>query len=175
MPHSTEFLYIKKLPYICHSMLCHLVWNSSNKIFLPTPRYAELSQIEFLREFESIFKTALAHESGDPGVPFNGTVARDFRPSGFFFHRSTSPGALIHGLRPFRIWPRIRRENRQYSNFSGVIDTAENNLFQLLVKLVMTCEMVIALSCIPLVTNWRKYGSQKAMHSVPFSKQFISS
>jgi hypothetical protein len=30
--------------------------------------------IEFLREFESsvsIFKTALAHESGDPGAPFN--------------------------------------------------------------------------------------------------------
>jgi hypothetical protein len=43
-----------------------------------------------------------------------------------FFHQSTSPGALIHGLRQFRIWPRIRRENRQNSNrFSFVIDTAE--------------------------------------------------
>jgi hypothetical protein len=28
------------------------------------------NRIEFLREFESIFKAALAHESGDPGVPF---------------------------------------------------------------------------------------------------------
>jgi hypothetical protein len=42
-----------------------------------TPRYAAQhgvdirSRIEFLREFESIFKTALAHESGDPGIPFN--------------------------------------------------------------------------------------------------------
>jgi hypothetical protein len=28
-------------------------------------------RIELLRKFESIFKTALAHESGNPGVPFN--------------------------------------------------------------------------------------------------------
>jgi hypothetical protein len=37
-----------------------------------------------------------------------GTVAREFRPL-FFFHQSTLPRALIHGLKPFRIWPRIRR------------------------------------------------------------------
>jgi hypothetical protein len=35
------------------------------------------------------------------------------------------PRALIHGLKPFRKWLRIRRENRLYSNVSGVIDTAE--------------------------------------------------
>jgi hypothetical protein len=29
------------------------------------------NRIELLREFESIFKISLAHESGDPGVPFN--------------------------------------------------------------------------------------------------------
>jgi hypothetical protein len=29
------------------------------------------NRIEILREFESLFKTALAHESGHPGVPFN--------------------------------------------------------------------------------------------------------
>jgi hypothetical protein len=29
------------------------------------------NRIELLREFESILKTALAHESGGPGVPFN--------------------------------------------------------------------------------------------------------
>jgi hypothetical protein len=28
------------------------------------------NRFELLREFESVFKTALAHESGDPGVPF---------------------------------------------------------------------------------------------------------
>jgi hypothetical protein len=34
-------------------------------------RFSLSNQIEFLREFVSIFKTALAHESGDPGVPLN--------------------------------------------------------------------------------------------------------
>jgi hypothetical protein len=46
------------------------------------------------------------------------------------FHQSTPPRALIHGLRSFRIWPRIRRESRQYSNFSGVIDHAEINFLK---------------------------------------------
>jgi hypothetical protein len=40
-----------------------------------------------------------------------GTVARDIRPL-VFFHRSTPPRALTHGLKPFRIWLRIRRDNR---------------------------------------------------------------
>jgi hypothetical protein len=31
----------------------------------------ESNRIEFLREFESIFKTTLAPESGHPWVPFN--------------------------------------------------------------------------------------------------------
>jgi hypothetical protein len=39
-------------------------------------------------------------------------VSRDFR-SLFFFHQSTTPGAPIHGLKPFRIWLRIRRDNRK--------------------------------------------------------------
>jgi hypothetical protein len=44
------------------------------------------NRIELLREFESIFKTALAHESGDPGVPFNekkteGRKSRETVPS----------------------------------------------------------------------------------------------
>jgi hypothetical protein len=29
------------------------------------------NRIEFVREFESIFKTTLAHESGDPAVPLH--------------------------------------------------------------------------------------------------------
>jgi hypothetical protein len=40
--------------------------------------------MELLREFESIFKIALAHESGDPGVQFNektkGRKSRDTVP-----------------------------------------------------------------------------------------------
>jgi hypothetical protein len=47
------------------------------KIFLSTPRYAAQRgvdfrlRIEYLREIESICKTVLAQESGDPGVQFN--------------------------------------------------------------------------------------------------------
>jgi hypothetical protein len=33
--------------------------------------FVESNRIEYLLEFESIFKTTLAHESGDPGVLFN--------------------------------------------------------------------------------------------------------
>jgi membrane-bound metal-dependent hydrolase YbcI (DUF457 family) len=42
-----------------------------------------------------------------------------------FFHQSTPHRALTHSLKPFRIWLRIRRNNRHYSSFSGVNDTAE--------------------------------------------------
>jgi hypothetical protein len=42
-----------------------------------------------------------------------------------FFHQSSPPRSLIHGLKPFRIFPRICRKNRQYSNFSVVNDPAE--------------------------------------------------
>jgi hypothetical protein len=51
--------------------------------------------------------------------PFKGTVSRDFRPLVFF----TNQPHL--GLKPFRIWLCIRRENRHYSSFSGVNYTAE--------------------------------------------------
>jgi hypothetical protein len=37
------------------------------------------NRIELIREFESIFKTALAHESGDRGVPFKGIVSPDWK------------------------------------------------------------------------------------------------
>jgi hypothetical protein len=47
-----------------------------------------------------------------------------FSTSGFF-HQSTPPRA--HMLKPFRIWLRIRRNNRHYSSFSGVNDTAETD------------------------------------------------
>jgi hypothetical protein len=47
------------------------------KNFVPTPRYAKklrampIFVVAYLREFESICKTVLAHESGDPGEQFN--------------------------------------------------------------------------------------------------------
>jgi hypothetical protein len=37
-------------------------------------RFSSSNLIEYLREFESICKTVLAHESGDPGVQFNETT-----------------------------------------------------------------------------------------------------
>jgi hypothetical protein len=47
-----------------------------------------------------------------------------FSTSGFF-HQSTPPRALTHRLRPFRIWFRIRRNNRHYSSFRDAMDTTE--------------------------------------------------
>jgi hypothetical protein len=47
-------------------------------------------------------------------------VSRDFRPS-IFFHKTISPRALIHGLKPFRIWLRLRRG----SGFGGLYQTAD--------------------------------------------------
>jgi hypothetical protein len=43
----------------------------------------------------------------------------------YFSIKSIGPWPLIHGLRPFRIWPRICWENQQYLNFRGVIDPLE--------------------------------------------------
>jgi hypothetical protein len=43
-------------------------------------------------------------------VPLKGQLHEIFDPS--FFHQSTPPRALIHGLKPLRIWLRIRRDNR---------------------------------------------------------------
>jgi hypothetical protein len=53
-----------------------------------------------------------------------GTVSRDFQPL-VFFTNQTPPRALTHRLKPFRIWLRIRRNNRYYSSFSGVNDKCQ--------------------------------------------------
>jgi hypothetical protein len=75
-----------------------------------------------------------------PGL-MKGTVARDFRPS--VFSSNNPPRALIHVLKPFRIWLRICRENRLYSNFSGVMDTAET---------------ISAVSMTPLKLMWHRWN-----------------
>jgi hypothetical protein len=41
-----------------------------------------------------------------------------------FFHQNIRPGSLIKGLKPFRIYFRIREDNRIFKNACGVIDTA---------------------------------------------------
>jgi hypothetical protein len=43
----------------------------TKKIYSARSQFFSSNLIEFLREFESICKTVLAHESGDPGVRFN--------------------------------------------------------------------------------------------------------
>jgi hypothetical protein len=47
-------------------------------------QFSSSNLVEDLREFESIYKTVLAHESGDPGVQFNdkneGRKSRDTAP-----------------------------------------------------------------------------------------------
>jgi hypothetical protein len=48
-----------------------------------------------------------------------------FSTSGFFFHQTTRSGPLIHRLKHFRIWLRIREVIRQSRCLSGVNDTAE--------------------------------------------------
>jgi hypothetical protein len=39
----------------------------------------------------------------------------------FFFHQTIRPRALIRGLKPFRIWLRIRRENRVGNRQNGLL------------------------------------------------------
>jgi hypothetical protein len=52
-------------------------------------RFFSSNLVEDLREFESICKTVLAHESGDPGIQFNektdGKKSRDTVPLSVFF------------------------------------------------------------------------------------------
>jgi hypothetical protein len=48
------------------------MWHSGDSIFV-----VKLNQIELLREFESMCKTILAHESGDPGVQFDEKKTED--------------------------------------------------------------------------------------------------
>jgi hypothetical protein len=64
MQHSAEFQLRARL----HSMESRLpaMRHSAESIFV----------VEYLREFESICKTVLAHESGDPGVQFNENLVR---------------------------------------------------------------------------------------------------
>jgi hypothetical protein len=65
-------------------------------------------------------------------MSLKGTVARDFRPLVFFII-STPPRALVHGLKPFCIWPNIWRKKStifefwrdhwpRWNGFSGIID-----------------------------------------------------
>jgi hypothetical protein len=58
-------------------------------------------------------------------IPLKGQWNEIFDPR-FFFHQSTPPRALIHGLEPFCIRPNIRRKKSTiFDHFSGVIDPAE--------------------------------------------------
>jgi hypothetical protein len=52
----------------------------------------------------------------------------------FFFHQSTPPRALIHGLRPFRIWPCWNRFWRLSMRLSRRIRSHMRNGFSMLIR-----------------------------------------
>jgi hypothetical protein len=68
MRHSAEFKKSFVSDFLVDSALCHIAGS----------RDCTLCGIAQSCEFESICKTVLAHESGDPGVQFKGIVSRDF-------------------------------------------------------------------------------------------------
>jgi hypothetical protein len=58
-----------------------------------------------------------------------GTLTRDFRPLCFSSNNFLWVPDTQHRLKPFRVWLRIRKENRQSWLHSGVIDTAVQPTF----------------------------------------------
>jgi hypothetical protein len=66
-----------------------------------------------------------------------------------FFISQPHPRALIHGLKPFRIWLRIRRANR----FGGVNEPAE--IFELFHNVVRKFLVVSAGPMAQLKSFWR--------------------
>jgi hypothetical protein len=64
-------------------------------------RFSSSNRIELLREFESICKTVLAHESGDPGVQFDEkTRGRKSRETVPLINRRLS---CFHALKTYQI------------------------------------------------------------------------
>jgi hypothetical protein len=56
----------------CDSALCHIAQSCDSALCSKErSRFSSSNRIELLREFESICKTVLAYESGDPGVQFD--------------------------------------------------------------------------------------------------------
>jgi hypothetical protein len=72
---------------------------------------------EKVKRFQLFLFFSLTNQS------LGGTLTRDFRAL-CFFHQTTSPGPLIHGLKPFRIWFRIREDNQKNWLHIGDNDTA---------------------------------------------------
>jgi hypothetical protein len=78
----------------------------------------------------------------------------------FFFYQTIPPRALIHALKPFRIWLRIHRENsiiHRWNDFSGVIDTAETISAVLLTPLkpiLATFEAIISANTMPYLKRF---------------------
>jgi hypothetical protein len=56
----------------CDSALCRIAGSCDSALCgIARSRFSSSNLIKYLREFKSICKTVLAHESGDPGVQFN--------------------------------------------------------------------------------------------------------
>jgi hypothetical protein len=84
-----------------------------------------------------------------------------------FFHQTIPSRALIHGINPFRIWLRIRRENRLYSNFSGVIDTAATEFFlPNFCSVNYTTETISAVSMTPLKLMRHRWNLKQPLQAL---------
>jgi hypothetical protein len=92
---------------ICKTPCLHLtVWIKKNRM-----RIISLLALSTLKtSFLYILTVIYAHKWKPNFIDVKGTVSREFRPS-VFFHKTIPPRALIHGLKPFWIWLRIRQEN----------------------------------------------------------------
>jgi hypothetical protein len=73
MPHSgSRDSALCGIAQSCDSALCGTARIRDSLLCgIARSRFSALNLIEYLREFESICKTVLGHESGDPGVQFN--------------------------------------------------------------------------------------------------------
>jgi hypothetical protein len=99
--------------------------------------------------------------------PLKGHCHEIFDPR--FFSSNHTPGPLIHGLTPFRICLRIRRDNRHYSSFSGVNDTAQRHRWNHFRSVNDTAEIVLAVSMTPLKSfprcHWYRWNFRPDPHS----------
>jgi hypothetical protein len=93
------------------------------------------------------------------------------------FLSSINP-ALIHGLKPCCIRPNIRRQSRQYSNFSGAIDPAETisagSLIPLKFEYCRFCRRILGHMQNGRVDWWKKTEGRKSRATVPLNNNMHS-
>jgi hypothetical protein len=137
-------------------------WKSTKKFYLPN---SIAKHIKSTTIYAVLLIPILYSITSKPSVNSVLCFLKEHCPEMFnhrYFHQTIPPGPLIHGLKPFRIWLRIRRDNQHYSSFSGVNDTAET---------------VSAVSMTPLKPPWswnlkyhRDYNHKNFVFSGPMTQ-----